>query len=248
MHTDLTEIRERLDFCELEINRFSREVMTYANHGFKSRMVDFPASPSPVKHIYATMIQPIPVSLRSRAGMVANEIRACLDALACVLAARNRQDTKGVYFPVKNDATAFSGDGRNKIKKLSGPDQDIIRSVQPYQAGNSSILYLLHEADIWRKHIKLVVSAGGAGGIGFGSGSAQFFGTVNEAPPLFKEMGKELKIREVIVSGHAEFSIIFCIRFAEPPFNNQNVQFFLEDSLSEVRRTVSLFDTKDRSA
>ncbi|ESW92917.1 hypothetical protein NKL07_21785 [Mesorhizobium sp. C280B] len=243
----MTEIHERLDFCGLEIERFAREVMAYANHGFKSRMADFPSSPSPVKHIYATMVKPIPIALRCRAGMIANEIRACLDALACVLAARNGQDTKGVYFPVKENAAEFAKDGRNKIKKLSGIDQGVIASVQPYQPGNSGILYLLHEADIFRKHIKLVMSGGGAGGIGFGSGGAAFMGSTNTAPPLFTEMKKEFKVHEVIVSGQAEFSIIFCVRFAEPPFNNLNVQFFLEDSLSEVRRVGSLFDTMGKS-
>ena len=108
----------------------------------------------------------VPVNFRVSFGTTLNELRACLDSLACALAVKNGKSDKGVYFPISASRTIFEGDGYRKMRKLSQDDQNIIANLKPYKGGNNGLFHL-HRADILRKHIRLLPFAGSLAGVNF---------------------------------------------------------------------------------
>lgn len=160
MADDLAEICERLDFCDAELKILDNEIQTFLEAAVGLRRVDH------LKHfaIQMRVTQPLPVAIRSRLGTIIHEARSCLDSLACVLANRNENDSKGVYFPISKTLAIFEEDGRKKIKKLSESDQKSIADLRPY-GGGDDFLFGMHEFDRTRKHQRLGLSYPGFGGM-----------------------------------------------------------------------------------
>ena len=167
MTNDLTEVVERIEFCENEISVFESEERDYFSNSLVLRQ-----SPNLVmktNNYFVKLKAPIPVSLKSRAGIITHELRACLDSLACKLALRNGAlDIRDVYFPVAKSSSTFESNEFKKIKKLSVVDQKKISDIGPFRGGHPS-LFQLHEADKIHKHVRLAGQNANGGYIRLGN-------------------------------------------------------------------------------
>lgn len=160
----MEDLRERVDGVLPLIEDLGRDcakapvvVRTRAVRHFDGRHCD----------LYAKQEAAYPTQLAQKAGMIANELRACLDSLACELAIRNGGTTSGVQFPIMRSEAAFRTSGRKWIHKLSTDDQARIERLRPFADGES-LYWTLHQIDRQRKHIKLVTATAGST-IDFGS-------------------------------------------------------------------------------
>ena len=179
MKSDVSELIDRIEFCREKSRELGVKIAALANSSIKCWIIPFQAGAG---EINAKMLSHPPVSVRQEVGMLVNEQRSILDALACALALRNRaNNTKDVYFPIlKSKDGFFEQLGRRKIKKLNEADRKAIENIKPWlphendpEDGNL-ILFQLHEADRVRKHQNLLrwaclggVSPAGGGQIGF---------------------------------------------------------------------------------
>lgn len=121
------------------------------------KLVKFEVTVDPVSQeraFYATLAGPIPVALRSTAGCIANELRACLDGLAVCLAERNDKGPGRTYFPISKTAEGHKTNGPAKLQDLSAEDRNTILSMETHGEGRPD-LFKLHEADRTRKHQRL---------------------------------------------------------------------------------------------
>jgi hypothetical protein len=192
--------------------------------------------------------------------MIANELRACLDSVACQLAIRNGKDPKNVYFPISKSKEIFEDDGMKKIRKLSASDQAAIVDLAPYKEANPT-LFGLHEADRTRKHQRLGAAASrntqsNIGNVFRGGSDTRnsrisnlnlngvfvrdlyFFGI----DPGKIVLGKEF----IFASGvpvNLPFSIDFDVAYEEPPeLDGQSVGQALTGFADAVADIVSKFD------
>ena len=167
MQNDLNEITERLKVARSQIGQLKPDVDAFLKENVQvRRAIGGNASVT----LQAKLSSAVPTDVRSRAGMIANEIRSCLDGLACVLAVRNGKTTSGVYFPVCESKQRFDDEGLKKIKKLSAGDQVKISNLQPHKNGNR-LLWGLHRADVTRKHVRLVASTVASSRVTLGTGT-----------------------------------------------------------------------------
>lgn len=149
---DIDELKERIEFAKAEIRSLSIE-----NAMFLKKAISIVGELDPnskTLNIYASQTAPVPVAIRSKAGMIANELRSTLDALACILAGRNGKRTDDSYFPISKSKEIFEKDGMKKMRRLSDTDKTTIINLRPYSGGHPQF-FLLHEADRKRKHQKL---------------------------------------------------------------------------------------------
>lgn len=178
MAADLVEINERIVIAQADIvpleadaKRFCQRSIQLIRRPRIRDVADRPGDPAELDFI-VRQNDAVPVRLRSKAGTIANELRACLDALACALAVRNGKSDKGVYFPISKSKAIFEEDGmRKKIRKLSDADKAAIADLKPYRGdGGDNLLFGLHEADRVRKHVRLGAfgTANAAGAFGGG--------------------------------------------------------------------------------
>lgn len=253
---DLAELHERAQYCREGIATLKGDIVTWA-----AASISYRTRPSIVVdlrelHLFATLLAPVPIRLRINAGMIANELRSCLDALACQLAIRNGKTTAGVYFPISKSEEIFEDDGRQKIKKLAQQDQATIANLKPWGGGNL-FLSLLHEADRIRKHIKLIASGAG-GGMMVGNVVTQpgqqivfercwiggFYVRRMRCLPdtAFSEVGEEVAVAEYIPNGLA-LRPVPELYYAEPgPLMNCPVLSMLGNACEEVDKIIRLFD------
>jgi hypothetical protein len=242
MATDLKEIKERLAFCKDEIRIIEGEINAYCTESIK--ITNRPSWRPNSFIIEATIVDSIPTKIRSRIGTTINEIRSCLDALACQLAIRNSENTKGVYFPVSKSETIFNDDGMKKIKKLSAADQVAIAALKPYAEGNP-LLFALHDSDRDRKHIKLGAVAAipgpfGIGGTGFVHG---VFRGPPQAPASLERAGQVIKLLMGTVEPTIRVGADVLIVFDEPPvLKGRDVIGTLNAFVNIANSIVSKFD------
>lgn len=163
MAQDLKQIHERLEFCEELIAEVERHLTA-----FQQRFVETKFEKNgPNTWAYARIKSDLPISLTTRAGLTANEIRSCLDALAWVLAVeRNATDpAKRIYFPISQNEQKLLNRfarGGDLHQAFSAADEQTLIGFQPYDGGNQ-ILFQMSQADNLRKHRKsLVVSVQGS--------------------------------------------------------------------------------------
>src|SRR4051812_19630182 len=126
MKPDLTEIKERIQFCRTEIEQFGSDQAAYLKKHFE---ITQRINNEGMIEVCARLTADVPTSLRARAGTIANELRACLDALACCLALRADKtiSISDVYFPISKSKAIFEDDGlKHKLKKLRQEDRDEI--------------------------------------------------------------------------------------------------------------------------
>ncbi len=190
-----------------------------------------------MKALQARITAPIPIALNSRAGTIANELRACLDGLACVLAIRNSEPAKDVYFPISKDAAIFGTDGMKKIKKLLPEDQKKIIDLKPYKGGDPD-LFALHEADRIRNTERLIGTSG-ASGHGLRNGYVDI--SIGQTVAALTENWATLKI--VGPRTAADINVYFDIVYAEPPgLTGKRVVAVLENFADRVTDIIGMFD------
>lgn len=254
MTNDLVEIFERIEFCRDEIKMLRGEIEKFFKDAITSRIE---INENNFQNFFITQTKVIPVKLRSRVGTITNELRSCLDALACQLAVRNGSDTKQVYFPISKSREIFENDGKRKLKKLSHDDQNAIISLHPYRDQNPT-LFGLHEADRIRKHIKLVGAAihgvgsmmGGLFGFSGGTsiGSLVIDGkeiskdfSFNESSAILQNIGTEYLLAEN-VPRDVEFSVFFGLSYTSPEdLSGKDVCSTLDEFLKTVFSIVENF-------
>ncbi|RST80100.1 hypothetical protein EJC49_24710 [Aquibium carbonis] len=159
MRSDLTELKDRLAVADEEIGALEARIDAFTRAEVHQHVRPHISQPFAFD-VVASLKRPVPAAATARAGMIANEVRSVLDGLASVLAVRNNQDPKNVYFPISKSKAIFEDDGMRKIKKLSAADQALIVSLRPYREENR-LLFGLHEADRTRKHQRLSFCAAG---------------------------------------------------------------------------------------
>ncbi|MFC3324291.1 hypothetical protein [Mesorhizobium cantuariense] len=236
MADDLTEIHERVRWCRNQILFMGAEIELYMLNG--AYLVSSEVDVGGRTHLSVQLGKPIPASIRITAGSVAHELRATLDSLACVLAARNGQTADNVYFPVSKSAAIFAADGQKKITKLSVADKATIASLNPYAEGNP-MLFALHETDLMRKHRRLVLTSAGV------SHFALTGGTI--VSPIIKFEGPLTHVKQTIMSYEGGFNmqgnLAIDVSFAEPKFLvGRPLIAVLNDFANLVQAIVELFD------
>lgn len=152
MADDLTELLERIEFNRTQIEFFKKQLDSFlcdSQDQWKEANADG------TYNLFFKPTKPLPISIRSMAGMITNDLRTILDALACVLAVRQgAKDLSNVYFPISKSKFIFEIDAPKKMRELSKKDQNKISDFFPYKGGNKE-LWLLHSLDRNRKHQKL---------------------------------------------------------------------------------------------
>jgi hypothetical protein len=166
------------------------------------------------KLVYAKLAAPPSKSIQIFAGVLANETRAILDALACTLAERNGRSSDGVAFPIAVDYAGFgSARMQGMIKKLSVADQTEIAKIKPYGGGND-LLRALHDIDVIRKHRRLMFATFTHAGVSIVGGHYH--------PDDSFRYGKDLAAKPLIATLHPTsnpvLEIYVTVCFSEPPF------------------------------
>ena len=205
--TTMNELHERVAHCRGEIEALSKSIETWAERAIT--YCEYPYPHAAIAEVKAYSIsgrqhaEP-PIGLRSATGMIANELRACLDGLACTLADRHSGGHAGTYFPISKTQAIFEDDGRKKMKRLSPSDQVTIAALKPYGGGDSN-LFGLHELDRNRKHIRLGRTAT-HGGVALGG----------DPPALILETFEHGEFRDITVNGvHIEQLSVNTTQFPE---------------------------------
>ena len=198
MSADLIEIRERLRYQLSKIESLEKDLTNYAGESIIFRRehngdaIVGGTDDGEYFSLFAVMMAPVPISVRADAGLIANELRSCLDALACVLATRNLKSPKSTYFPISKTKCVFFDDGVKKLRNISIADQHYIMSIKPYGGGNS-VLYGLHEIDRTRKHTRLGVWATGSS-VEFFAGERPYQATFDTLNTHLTDVGVEVRI------------------------------------------------------
>ncbi|MBS0471966.1 MAG: hypothetical protein JSR60_12890 [Proteobacteria bacterium] len=255
MATDLLELRERIESSRIEIADLADLVSEFSKANF--RIIQSNTPNRNALDLYIMQLAPVPTRIKSKAGMIANELRACLDGLACALAVRHSGNSKDTYFPISKSIDIFNDDGKRKIRKMSAQDRDIVAGLKPYREGNPT-LFGLHEADRTRKHIKLsgagvtdtdilvggaLLKKGGGGGLMNCRINNIFIERmifsndmrikdVNRLTPLVTGVPRELQIK-----AWAD------VAYAEPPeLDGKGLVDTLSSFADEVSNIITLFD------
>lgn len=214
MHDDLSELKERVEWCRQKSEALVPQVAQLGGHSVAHRVH---ISAHGTGGVLGKLLAHPPVALRSEVGMILNEQRSVLDALACSLATRNRANhTNDVYFPItKTKAGFYEKLGQRKIRKLSADARQKIEDLKPWwpskdcpEDGNPA-LFLLHEADRIRKHQNLL-RWGCMGGV-FPAGSGQI-GMMSGHPVIFEEVGREEQLamfRNVTCQIGVRFDLVY---------------------------------------
>lgn len=255
MASDLVELHERVEWARGEIQTLKDECRAFCRQAFKT-WIDHDADGSFA--LSAQQTKPVPTSIKSRGGTIANELRSCLDGLACQLAIRNGETPADVYFPISKHKSVFESDGlKRKLRKLSATDRDTIAALRPYREANEA-LFGLHEADRTRKHQRLIASTGGASVLLNGRhlnprfGNAEFFEcTINgvNVPYLATPGGRlitDVGVTFEIARGAgftAPIEAVFALAYSEPDeLRGQIITVSLRHFADTVDGIIGLFD------
>jgi len=196
MQSDFSELFERLRLCRSRSRKLEVDIGNLESVSL-SHWVEYLDQPG-TGTVNAKLLEHPPVRLRQEVGMLVNEQRSILDALACKLAVRNGANNwNDVYFPISKDRASFLSDGRKKIRKLSDSDRCLIETFRPWlptdrapEDGNLT-LFQLHEADKFRKHQDLLRWACLGGVEPTGNG---IIGLLQVNRVIFNEVGREERL------------------------------------------------------
>lgn len=258
MSDDLIELKERIEIARAEIEDLARN-----ERAFFSKHVQVRGAREGDRYeVFAKADRAVPTALKAKAGTIANELRSCLDGLACALAVRNNKTMAGTYFPISKSEDIFNADGKQKMRKLGAVDQTKIEALKPYRGGNPT-LFGLHEADRTRKHQRLIMSTARSQGLNVGgmvmsAGHLQLTNCVivNETPhgdvvtriPELNYEASELvpgsEVRLITGSGNPpQLSPEFAIAYDEPPeLQGLAIVSTLDIFANAVEAIVSAFD------
>lgn len=160
MQNDLNELLERIILCYKKNEIIHKQILDLSENSIKTS-VKYDKQPlGDLGLIYAKVVAHPPVAIRQEVGMIMNEQRAILDALACKLAIRNGSNNiRGVYFPIAMTKAAFyEKQCQLKIRKLSESDKASIEALKPWcppdenlDDGNH-IIFQLHQGSILCRH------------------------------------------------------------------------------------------------
>ncbi|MBZ9882944.1 hypothetical protein LB535_11325 [Mesorhizobium sp. CA10] len=238
MAADLNETKERIQWCRNRSTILAAEIDAFIRSG--AYQISHEVDPiSGDATLYIELAKEPPRSLIIESGLIIHELRASLDALACVLAVRNGKGTKNVYFPVSRDLAVFEDDGlKRKLRNLSQADRDVIAGLKPYADGNP-MLFALHSADLLRKHQRLMMTTQDIGQIGFRQAlitTGQFFGV----SPLTK---KRQRFAILGKGSWIEADMGVDINLSEPEgLRGRPLATVLRDFTSLTESIVKLFD------
>lgn len=234
--SDLAEFYDRLDYLHSEQIALRNSIAAFSRSSIEMRAVPGQRTKYQME---ARLRDPLPISLRSKVGMMINETRVILDNLANTLAVRNgKTNSATVYFPISKNRAVFEQDGVRKMRDLSARDQQTVASFNPYGGGNN-LLYFLHELDIKRKHLKLGAQGGALG-----------YGTF----PVAKDGYFDFKNPGILGSDFAPFAWFndpncktmtfeLMVAIVDPPIvENSDVVGLLEFFSAEVRKIVQAFE------
>ena len=190
MNRDINELNERLELCRKKSIDLDIKIKHLAGQSIKYWVSLWHPGIGEVK---AELLAHPPVSIRSEIGMIVNEQRSILDALACNLAIENgANDISDVSFPIVKSKAAFSQrEARKRISKLSQENQSKIESFKPWKPSDDKpddgnlALFMLHEGDRIRKHRNLLKWACLGGVFPGGNGK---IGMMQSSPVIFKDM------------------------------------------------------------
>lgn len=211
------------------------------------------------KYVYTAFGPPVPLRFSVLAGEIAHHLRSVLDHLvyALVIDEDRVLPSKNHQFPVCETVGQFDGACKNgRIRGISRPARELIRSVQPYRQKNpaTDTLLGLHRLNIVDKHkllavVTSVVQMGDK--IEIGSDSGELVITGMSPPP---------GLPEPTIDG----TEVFCIDFATVyPDTKVNIEFAkhvvfeeladtkqvpvteaLSKMASVVTRTIKLFESE----
>lgn len=217
MENDLSELLERVEFCRQKTDELQGRITQLAGKSISHWL--FPWGSPGVGEIKATLLAHPPVSLRQEVGMIVNEQRAILDALACTLATRNGANhTNDVYFPITKTKEGFFQRGQDKIRKISFTDQQTIEAIKPWAPSDDNpedgnlVLFQLHDADRVRKHQNLLKWACLGGVYPAGNGH---IGMMTTEMVVFQDVGKE-EVLAFFSGVTCGLAVQFEIVYAEP--------------------------------
>lgn len=160
MASNFVELVERLDSANDLLSKLGDQLEEFIRKNVKIEKVAIP-SLVPSIDAYVTLEAEIPMVLRSQYGLIANEIRSCLDGGVATLAEANGKTPTGVSFPVARGKEAFEKAVR-KNRKLTTQQQDCLASFEAY-TGKNNIITGFHYLDRDRKHRpKICASAAGS--------------------------------------------------------------------------------------
>ncbi len=155
MSDDYIPLQDRINSCRVLISELGAEVRSFFENAID---VQTPAGDNKdTHHVVVFLTQELPAGITVKAGAIANELRSCLDALACRLAVDNGKSLSNVYFPIFSSLEAFEKDDRKRMQKFSDTVKRTIANITPYGGGHP-VLFGLHEADRLRKHRGLIRS------------------------------------------------------------------------------------------
>lgn len=240
---DLSEIRERVSFANSEISALNQLLLNWVRESVVLTCAPDSVDDSMIL-LQAHQKNAIPFSCRAKTGMIVNELRACLDALASVLAIRNGRTPNGAYFPIAETELDFENNKiwMEKIKKLSLSDQQKILDTKPYAickdgSSGNELLYGLHQADIRRKHHRLVAHATSQGVV-IGGGS---IGRLQIDPkPLTGKPRTMAKLSRDSINARVGYQPTFL--FSEPKeLKGRQVVQTLEQFSALTERIINLF-------
>ncbi|RYE08189.1 MAG: hypothetical protein EOP22_14655 [Hyphomicrobiales bacterium] len=239
MASDLQDAKMRVGYCYGQITVLAAEIDRFIASGAHAISQDVDSATGGGT-FFIELTKPLPKLFSIQAGLIAHEMRATLDELACVLAARNGQSADKVYFCVARDKTTFEKDGiRNKLKKLSPKDQGTMASFKPWADGNP-LLHALHAIDLTRKHQRLIVTATGIGSLGIVNGtvtSLEWLGTGSLTA------GQRQPFMRVGKGTFLEANLGLDINFAEPTaIKGRPVAVVLRDFAALTKSIIESFD------
>lgn len=163
MNDSLVEILARLNWARSEIQALQKEIEIWSDDNIETHLV--PSTLQGFRTIIIETREIVPIGIRARSGVIANEIRSCLDSLASALAQRNGKEK--AYFPVADKESAFTSDKRlrYRLKKFREEDKNALLACRPFAIGldgepGNLLLYGLHHTDVKRKHHRLAGKAG----------------------------------------------------------------------------------------
>lgn len=159
MRDDLLEAQAYVDWAIAQLDPLKRRLIAWREEPPYRIVVELHPKMGK-KRLYVRDVKFPPAIINAEVGAIINSLRSSLDVLVNILAKRNGHiDPKDAYFPISRSRDDFfigKHAGRKAIKRLSGPDQAIIESLEPWRGGNNSMLIILHDLDLTRKHRRLL--------------------------------------------------------------------------------------------
>lgn len=157
MRTDLLEAYANIEWAVAQLPILEARFNTWVeSRPYEIVMEDDPNTGH--KLMVARMTKDLDPLIRAEAGQIINATRSSLDLLAASLALRNSvQPTSHTHFPIRASEQNFL-DIVNCVKGkkwLSDAEAAKLKTFKPYKGGDD-LLWWLHQADIIRKHERLI--------------------------------------------------------------------------------------------